>query len=88
MQFEVLRPAQEKGDISIGYFVFNQFADGMQEPAQFGNADDAFIEIRYEANDLQFFDELPLCSDKVIAQNVYFLGLPLSLFVEPMDQQP
>ena len=87
MQFEVLCLAQEKGDICIADFVFDEFVCGKNKAVQVGCSDDCLVEICCETYGSQSFNKVSLGCNEVIAEYIYFLGLFFAFFVGPADEQ-
>jgi hypothetical protein len=73
----------------MGVVVFGLDDSGgrVKEVVQVGCSDDRLAKVRDETDGIQSLDEVPLCSNEVVAEYVDFLRLFFALFVELLCQQ-
>ncbi|MFC1635175.1 hypothetical protein ACFL5Z_10055 [Planctomycetota bacterium] len=78
---------KKEGDIRIRCFGFDHPGGGAQEVFKIGRADDGLVKVGREADDVQFFYEVSLCCNEIVAQDINLLRLLLALFIELLDEQ-
>jgi hypothetical protein len=77
-----------KDDVDLTHVPSENLAGGIEKPSQFPNAQQGLIERGNEAEGLQMLDELPLCADQVVAEDVDLLGLSFTLTIHVAYQGP